>query len=199
MDWNLVGTIVSGVVISSATLFGQWLIERWKRKNEPDLSDPDFEDNIKDLLDLIKEEVGAIRVSYWEGSNGNNTLSGYHIKKLSMMGESNSSEYHDIRDELQMIPITTFKRNMDLLRESEEGVVFSPEVKYSDDLANLNKGYGVNSVYLFKVNTVFNKWTGVLMVGFSEVKLLEETQIAWLKTQSSRIATMIKTKIPKKI
>ncbi len=184
----------TSLVTTGLTIIGNFWVERYKKKNEPDLSDPDFEDRIKDVLDLIKDEMKSCRVSYWEGSNGTNTLSGYHLKKLSMMGESNKPGYHDIKDEMHMIPISTFKRHMDLLKESEDGVIFSVEKKYHDDLANLNMSYGVNSVYVFQVKTVFNKWTGVLSVGFDDPILLDEQKLAWLKIQASRIGILIKTK-----
>ena len=186
--------IIISLITSGTTLLGLYLAKKWEKKNEPDLSDPDFEDKIKDLLDLIRDEVGACRVSYWEGSNGTNTLSGYHMKKLSMMGESNKEGFEEIKDEMQMLPVSTFKRTMDLLRESEDGTVFSIEHMINDDLANLNKGYGINSMYVLKVKTIFNKWTGILVIGFEEpFKTLTEEELAWLKTQASRIGVMIRS------
>lgn len=193
---NFVAPILTAIL----TLVGSHYLEVRKKRNEPDLSDEDFEDKIKSLLDNIREELGAARVSYWEGSNGTSTLSGYHLKKLSMMAESNNDEYEDIKSEMQMLPISTFKRTLDLLKESEDGTIYSLEDLIKDDLANLNKGYGVRSMYAIKVKTIFNKWTGILIVGFDEkAKTLDDQQIAWMKIQASRIGTAIKQKNVKQI
>lgn len=117
-----------------------------------------------------------------------------------MMAESNNDEYEDIKSEMQMLPISTFKRTLDLLKESEDGTIYSLEDLIKDDLANLNKGYGVRSMYAIKVKTIFNKWTGILIVGFDEkAKTLDDQQIAWMKIQASRIGTAIKQKNVKQI
>lgn len=185
--------VLTSLITASSSLIAIWLKEHLTKKAKPDLSDPDFEDLIRPILDNIQEHIDAHRVAFFEGRNGTNTLSGYHIKTITMVSESNRGDVSDIKSELKDISIETFARNIKALRKTSEKYIVSFENDFRDDLAHLNLQYGKKTIYAFKVHTSFDKWTGILVVSFDqEYKTLNESQVSWLKAQSSRIGSILK-------
>jgi len=191
MNTTVATSLVTSVITSLTTLTGIWLTEKIRAGKKPDLSDPDFEDLLKPVLDTIQEETKAHRVFFWEGRNGSNTLSGYHIKTLNMVVESNADGVENIRAELQDVPADLLKRNMKKLAVVDDYIV-SCEYLEQDELAFLYKNYGIDTLVAFKIRTKFDKWTGVLMVGFKTPQKLSDTELSWLKTQAGRISSLLK-------
>lgn len=191
MNTAVATSLVTSVITSLTTLTGIWLTEKIRSGRKPDLSDPDFEDLLKPVLDTIQEETKAHRVFFWEGRNGSNTLSGYHIKTLNMVVESNADGVDNIRGELQDVPADLLKRNMKKLGSVDDYIV-SYEHQEHDELAYLYKNYGIDTLIAFKIRTRFDKWTGVLMVAFAGHCQLSDTELSWLKTQAGRISSLLK-------
>ncbi|HEY4062291.1 MAG TPA: hypothetical protein VGM30_10345 [Puia sp.] len=191
MNATTATSLIASVITSITTLTGIWLSEKIRAGKKPDLADPDFEDLLKPVLDIIQEESQANRVFFWEGKNGSNTLSGYHIKTLNMMVESNAQGVQNIRSELQDVPADTFKRNMKKLAMVDDYMV-SYEHLENDELAYLYQGYGIETLIAFKIRTKFDKWTGLLMVSFDKHREFSEIELSWLKTQAGRISAILK-------
>jgi hypothetical protein len=190
-----IGTL-AGAIIGSSVLgeIVKFLLEKRKAAKKPDLSDTDYDELIGDIIAEIRDELGAYRCSYWAAQNGENTLDGYSIKKLSMVVERNAEDADNIAREMQGLPSITFKRTIKDLKESENGCVISYEGEMDDQLSNLNKAYGIQSLISCKVNNLKHgvKWTGILSVGFEERnRKFQDTQIAWLMTQINRIEVLI--------
>lgn len=172
-----------------------YLERRRAEKLKSDLNDETIDDIIKPILDQIQFEMGAARVCYWEGVNGTNTLSGFSIKKLSVMSESHSDEFESIKDELQLVPVESFKRNIKELRECTENYYISHEFEKNDALSILHNRYGKKTVLLIKVYRK-KKWVGVLSVGFvEEPRIFDREEIQWILLQAGRIGTIIDSKI----
>lgn len=170
--------------------FKNHLDNRKKEKDKPSLADPDPYGKVQPILDLIKDEMGAGVVAFWEGSNGETTLSGFHKKKLSLMAESVSDSKYSGLGEMDNIPIESFKRNVDALRQSENDYIVSYEFDKFDELAALHQSYNIGTLVAFKIITGKNikKWTGKLIIGFNEKpKLLTDADLAWMHTQALRI------------
>jgi hypothetical protein len=185
---GIIGT-VGGIYLKD------YLERRRAEKHKSDLNDETIDDLIKPILDQIQFEMNAARVCYWEGINGTNTLSGFSIKKLSVMSESYSEEFHSIKDELQLVPVESFKRNIKELRESVDDYYISHEFEKNDSLSVLHNRYGKKTVLLVKVYRK-KKWVGVLSAGFiEEPRMFEKEEIQWLLLQAGRIGTVIDTNI----
>lgn len=192
MDWGtLIGAIIGSAGLGEAV---KYALEKRKAAVKPDLSDTDYDELIGDIIAEIKDELGAYRCSYWAAQNGENTLDGYSIKKLSMMVERNGEDADNIAREMQGLPTITFRRTIKDLKESPHGYVISHEGELDDQLSNLNKAYGIHSLVSCKVNNLKHgvKWTGILSVGFEDRKRkFHDTEIAWLMTQINRIEVLI--------
>lgn len=196
INWNsdtvvasLTGAVVAGVFVLANTLLTYW---KEKQKQRPDLHDVDYSDLIKPITDQIQKEIGAYRVAYWAAQNGEKTLDGYSIKKLSMVTESNAEGVDNVITEMQNIPVVAFKRNLDKLRKVES-FIFTKEWQYEDQLGKTHRAYGIQESYFFKANNLKrNMWTGILVVAFEDKNAeLDDSQIGWLQFQVNRIEGII--------
>lgn len=191
--------IVEAIITVCGTLLAVYIKDRLdksaKDKKLHDLHEKSIEDLTKPILDLIQFELDANRVAYWEGINGTNTFSGFSIKKLSMVSESFSEDEHPTKDEMQNVSIDSFKRNMDSLRDSDEGYIISNEYQLDDNLSALHAKYNIKTLVAVKIYTK-KKWTGILIIGFSkEDKLFTESEIEWIKLQAGRIGNIVTSEI----
>jgi hypothetical protein len=186
--------ILSTLITSGTTLAGIWLtkfLEKRFSRSTPDLSQPEIEEIVQPILDKIRAEMGAFRVDYWEGSNGEKTLSGYHIKKLSMFAEALDEGAKTIREECKLLPVSMFGRNITKMRVSSAHYLISHEIELNDDLAIWYQNYGVHTLLMFKVKTKLNRWTGILSVCYNTKTNLTHQQLVWLEAQVGRIGNLV--------
>lgn len=197
MSPQLTDTIVRFLEIA-VTLYGYKAYEKWlDRKAEKKLkittdysSDYDKKAKINPILEDIKYELDADRVQYWEFSNGEKTLSGHHLKKLSLFIESNKEGIKEIAPQFQAVPVKKFERGLDKLYESSDDFIYSNEMLEFDELSSLNAQFNIASVLSIKVKNEIGVWVGVLSVCFENVKPLTEGEIAFAKLQASRISVI---------
>lgn len=192
MDFYSVSQGIGTILIGSIMAW-QWYVDHKKKKQpSPDLADEDYTDMLGGILDEIKAETEAHRVAYWAAGNGEKTLDGYSIKKLSMVAESNAEGVDNVITEMQNIPTIAFKRNMDMLKK-EEQYILTFESEYSDTLSKTHAAYGMQSIYFFKVNNLKKKmWTGILVVGFDDRKHeMFDTQIGFCQFNVNKIEGII--------
>lgn len=188
---SLVGIISANY---GAALFKDYIDNRRKEKNKPSLQDIDHYEAIQPVLENIRETLNAGSVAFWEGSNGETTLSGFHKKKLSLVAESVEEDKYSGLGELDNIPVQNFKRSIDDLRDSHKGYIVSNEFDKFDELADLYQSYNIGTLVAFKILTgkTVKRWTGILCIGFNEKpKLLTDSDLAWLHTQAARIGNKL--------
>jgi hypothetical protein len=196
---QILETALKVIEIGSISFGSVWLnnhLERKsKEKKKPDLYEKSIDDLVSPILELIQYEINPIRVSYWEGVNGTNTLSGFSIKKLSMMAEVIREGEDETKEQMQSIPIESFKRNIDDLRDSDDDYIVSNEFKKYDNLSALHARFKNKTLIAIKVYTK-GKWTGILMIGFDEEpRLFTESEIEWLRLQAGRIGNLVSENI----
>jgi len=182
------GAAIAGLFVLANTM----LTNYQEKKKKPDLDDDDYSDAIKHITDGIQSTVGAYRVNYWAAQNGEKTLDGFSIKKLSMMVESNDNGVDNIITEMQNIPAVAFKRTIDALR-SVDSYVMTKEFQMNDSLSKMHRAYGVQVCYFFKVkNLKKNLWTGIIAINFEDKNAeLGDSQIGWIELQAKRISGII--------
>lgn len=194
MDWSgtLKEIITFGISLYGFQYYKDWLERRREKKNKLVLTDysTDYSKKakIKPILDDILYELEPTRVQYWEFSNGEKTLSGHHLKKLSLFMESNSEDTKDIAQHFQFVPVKQFERNLDKLYESANDFIISNELKEFDDLSSLFSQYGIATVLSIKVKNEIGVWVGVLSICFKNERVLNEGEIAFAKLQSARLS-----------
>jgi hypothetical protein len=174
--------------------FNRYLEKKSIERKKPSLEDIDHYERIQEALETIRDTLNPNIVAFWEGSNGETTLSGFHKKKLSLVAESVSDDKYSGIGELDNIPAINFKRNIDLLRTSDYGYIVSYEFEKFDELAALHQSYEIGTLVALKIITGrdIKKWTGILVVGFKEKpKLLTDADLAWLNIQAGRIGNKL--------
>lgn len=179
------------VTIGYGTVWFSKYLERRKEYTENNL-EKDFvrKQEILPILGDICSNLGAIRVYESVFSNGDTTFSGHHLKKLSIAIEWNKEGYDDIGYHFQLIPTKKFERMLDALYESHEDFVIFDESKYDDDLAHLKRMFGLNYTLNVKVRDQINRWIGNITVVFEGPVEITDSQIAFVKTQASRIGSI---------
>jgi hypothetical protein len=180
------------------TLYGYKAYEKWlERREEKKIkittdysSDYDKKAKINPILEDIKYELDADRVQYWEFSNGEKTLSGHHLKKLSLFMESNKEGLKELAPQFQAVPVKKFERGLDKLYESSDDFVYSNEMLEFDELGSLNAQFNIASTLSIKIKNEIGVWVGVLIICFETVRPLNEGEIAFAKVQASRISVI---------
>lgn len=187
MDFESLGTLFIGGIMA-----WQWYTEQKKKKNKPDLSDPDYDDLIGEDLDDIGKNFESIRCTYWSFTNGTITADGYSNKSLSMMAERNRYGVDNLIREMQNIPTMNFKRNLNLLRDAES-LIICYEHNKEDALGKFHRYYGFNTNIFVKVYNG-NRWTGILGLNFEDLNIeFPEEKLAWLTFQASKIGNKLKS------
>lgn len=180
------------------TLYGYKAYEKWlERREEKKIkittdysSDYDKKAKINPILEDIKYELDSDRVQYWEFSNGEKTLSGHHLKKLSLFMESNKEGLKELAPQFQAVPVKKFERGLDKLYESSDDFVYSNEMLEFDELGSLNAQFNIASTLSIKIKNEIGVWVGVLIICFETVRPLNEGEIAFAKVQASRISVI---------
>jgi len=168
MDFYAIGQGIGTLLIGGIIAWQYYTDHKKKKQPSPDLADDDYTDLIGEMCAEIQVEVEAHRVAYWAASNGERTLDGYSIKKLSMVVEKNADGVDVVITKMQNVPTVAFKRNIHKLKKVDKNIT-SFESELDDTLSQTHRSYGMDSVYFFKVYNLKKKmWTGILVVGFDE-------------------------------
>jgi hypothetical protein len=165
MDFQAIGTLIIGGIMA-----WQWYTEHKRKTSIKDLNDEDYTDLLGEILSEIQIETEAHRVAYWAAQNGEKTLDGYSIKKLSMVAECNANGVDSTIKEMQNVPSIAFKRNMENLKKTDK-YILSFESEINDSLSQTHAAFGIQTLYAFKVHNLKRKaWTGILIIGFEDRK-----------------------------
>ena len=189
---------VKQLILVFATFYGaeafkNWLQTRKEKKNKASTdysSDYSKKIKLKPILEEINYELAANRVQLWEFSNGEKTLSGHHLKKLSLFMESNSEGERDIASQFQLVPVKQFERLLDRLYESEHDYIVTNELQEYDELSNLYAQYNMVTILSIKLKNEIGVWIGILSICFTDTKVLNDGEIAFSKLQASRLSTI---------
>lgn len=174
--------------------FNDWMD---KRKNKKTLYQPTISELVHPILSSIMDESAALRVDYWEAENGEKTLSGHSILKLTMFHEilgynSKAIKSESIISECVKIPVESFQRNMLAMKADKNNRFYiSYECDRADELAYWYKNTHTDTLVILKTYTK-GEWTGMITISFEGRKAIESAAIAWLKTQASRADDLVK-------
>lgn len=152
------------------------LDEDYKKKNE-----------ILPILDSLRLSLEADRVFEMVFSNGDVTLTGHHLKKLSVFLESNNEGFKDLGKDIQLVPTKIFERSLDELYNSEDDYILTNEFQKFDDLASLYAQYEIQKLLLVKIKNNIGKWVGILCISFDKDRNITDGEIAFAKMQAARL------------
>lgn len=177
-----------------------------RRKDKKRSSDNDYSSDyarkskISPILHDILRESDADRVQYWEFSNGEKTLSGRHLKKLSIFLESNIEGELNVADKFQIVPIKQFESTLDTLYETSDEQVVSL-YSYNTPATSMLNGmmqYDIMQMDCFKVTNDVGSWTGIVTLCYKGVKHLDKAEVGFIRLQVARLSTINDAKYNKK-
>jgi len=175
-------------------LLKDYLDRRKERKSHDDNMDFDYHrvSEINPLLEDLKYHLKADKVAEVAFSNGDTTLSGYHLKKVSIITETMSDDPDEaIAPHFQLVPSRKFDRTIRSLYEAENDWVFWDETQEKDETAALNRAFNLNSLLLVAIRNQENKWVGYIMVSWKDKKdTITEPEIQRAQLVASRIGVM---------
>ena len=180
------------LITIGCTSFGTVWLSKYLDKRYKDKRinlDDDFRKKKENLplLESIRYELEADRVFNMVFTNGDVTLTGHHLKKVSVLLEVNGDGIRSLGQNFQLVPTKIFERTLDALYESEEDYILSNEFEHYDDLAALHSQYDIQTLLKVKIKDQFGKWVGVLNVAFNNQKILTEGEIAFVKMQAAKL------------
>jgi len=189
IPWTILLNVLQVTVPGAFTLLGLWLKARMHQRAKPDLNRTiTRNEKVKPILEQILFELQATRCCEWAVSNGDITLSGYHLQKLSILTEAVKDGVEPIQPLFQLIPISQFNRTIEGLRKSP--YVVSNESIVQDDLAALNLNYDIVTTVEVRIHGEFNKWTGILRVAWDAEREVTQQEIAFLKLKAAQIGAI---------
>lgn len=139
------------------------------------------------ILESVRYELDASRVYDFVFTNGDITMTGHHLKKVSVFQEVTSEETRPLAQDFQLIPSKIFERALDQLYEATDDYVIFNEFENYDNLAALHAQYDIHTLLMIKIKNQFGKWIGVLNVTFANNKVLTEGEIAFAKMQAAKL------------
>jgi hypothetical protein len=184
-------SVLQSLLTSITTIVGVYLREKFK-KTTGLTETADRIKKVNEILSEIQYEMNATRVQEWIVTNGDKTLSGHSVQKLSMFCEFNKHGVENVAGTFQFVPASNLSRNIIALAESKSGYTISNEYEHHDDLAALHQSYGMQVLLLVKVTDLNGKWTGIMFVGFDEHKEIQSDDIAFAKLKASQIGAILK-------
>jgi hypothetical protein len=168
-------------------MFSSWL---QKRKRSQNLNiDKDFEKRkqILPIMESIRYELDASRVFDMVFTNGDVTMTGHHLKKVSVFQEVTADGVRPLAQDFQLVPSKIFDRTLDALYETNDDYVIFTEFENFDNLSALHAQYDIHTLMKVKIKNQFGKWVGVLNVAFQNERILTEGEIAFVKMQAARL------------
>lgn len=190
---EIVLKFVESSIAGLFAVIGIWIREKLIKSNAPGLKETAKRvSKVETFLAEIQEELGAYRVQEWVVTNGDKTLSGHSIQKLSMFTEINRVGVESIAQSFQFVPATNLSRNIIRLSDSDDGYIITNEWQEYDDLASLHLSYGVKTALVCKIVNMQNRWVGILFIGFDEERIFNEQEIAFVKLKASQIGAIAK-------
>lgn len=196
IDPTLIVTLASVFSANYGSLLLKDYLERRKRlKSQNDNMDEDYrrQQVVKPLLEDLKYHLGARRVAEIGFSNGDTTLGGYHLKKVSIITETDP----DMGDEplaphFQLIPAKKFDRTLSGLFDSKMDWVVWDENNHHDETASLNKAFGFQTILMVTIRDQQQKWVGYLFLSWPHSHIVELSDVERVKLVASRIGGMSK-------
>lgn len=184
-------SLIEPLITGGCTLLGLWLKQKWDKRKIPGLKEAaDRVRRVEEILSEIQYELDSYRTQEWIVTNGEKTLTGHSIQKLSIFAEFNGPGVSSIAPTFQFIPASNLARNLIALAESKDGFFISNEFEEYDDLAALHATHGVKTIIFVKIYNMQNKWVGILSIGFDEHRIVNEGEVAFLKLKASQIGAI---------
>lgn len=191
---DIVDTFIRIAEIGCTSFGTVWFQQRMRDKRISKANNMEVDYKRKDVIIPILEEIryklGAQRVIECSFSNGDTTFSGSHMKKVSVTHEVYSEGVDALSQHFQLIPAKKFERPLELLYRSASDYIVSDEGAIVDELAILNRSYGINYMLVVKTRDQNGKWIGYILVSFSEAKEISQEDIIYVKTQAAAIGGM---------
>lgn len=182
---------VAGVMSVMGALLAIWYRERWLNRNKPTLKESaERIKQVENILSEIQFELEAYRVQEWIVTNGDKTLTGHSIQKLSIFAEFNRNGVESVAPTFQYIPATNLSRNIVALAEANNGYVVSNEYLLDDDLAKLHSSFNIKTIAFFKIVNNTGKWVGILSVAFDQPRDLTQSEVSFLKLKASQLGVI---------
>ena len=181
-------------VVWGIKLFDYYNERRKERKKDADLSrnnlDQDYHRNdvVTALLEEIKFELKCDRVIEKAFSNGDVTFSGTHMKKISILNETDDE--NPMAPHFQLIPVRQFKRNLDFLRYAKDDYAVFTEYNKLDDLGALNGKYHRLTCLSVKIKDEKGRWIGILTASWDKPYVPTKEEIAYFKMMASRVSAI---------
>lgn len=174
--------------VSYGTIWYREYLQRKRDRKESNM-DRDYirKSIVMPILSDIRLQLQANRVYESVFSNGDTTFTGHHMKKISVISESNAEGHEDIGHHFQFIPTKKFERILDELYASAEDYIVFNEDNFDDDLSNLKKMFGLRYGLIVKIRDEINRWVGDITVTFDEPRELTDSEISFVKAMASRI------------
>lgn len=187
--WTIAQEILRQVGPGALTLLGIWVNYRNGKKNKPDLGrSVKRSDIVKPLLEEVRYSLGSVRCIEWAVSNGDVTLGGHHLQKLSIITEAVEEGFESMQNAFQLVPITQFSRTLESLKDKDATV--SHEDQFHDDMAILSSRYDVKTILIVKIKGDYDKWIGMLGVAWEDHREVSDEDIAYVKLQASRLGAI---------
>lgn len=172
------------------TLLGIWYNSYQQKKNKPDLGKTVRRSDIaRPILEGILYELDANRCNEWAVSNGDVTLGGHHLQKLSMVTEIHTDDLDSMQKDFQLVPITQFRRPLESLSAADWIVIHNSQIP-KDDLTTLSARYDIETSLIVKVKGEYSKWVGLLSISWKSTREVTDEDIVFVKTQAARLGAI---------
>jgi hypothetical protein len=193
LNWT---KIVVAFITASITLVGTLttVYLKYKLRNE-DKKDPvvsalERSQVLSKRMVKVRDSVDASRVTVAQFHNGTTFASGQKYDKISITHQVVAPGVSRTKSEIRGLPITLFEDA--LLETQQTGRKFYQQPGEIPNVGNIFADEGVRSVYIFKLESVDERFAGVIFVEFvGRTVQLSQQEIEYLDRQAVAIGSYL--------
>jgi hypothetical protein len=181
-------SFMSGIVVPVAIhYFQQKRLKKKEKAKDIVISHLEIQVTNQEIMDEIRNQLSADRVSIVKFSNGSDFLDNTHMLNITMIGESNSNGYDNMKHDFQKIPAYLFDRILNKLKSEDYYIEYNNLLDSKDAIVNIRRTYGIETVVGIKLYDKRGKWIGILKVGFGTNRVIDNDEIGYLTIKARQI------------
>jgi len=170
------GIILGGILATVAPYIATWVKKRFAKDAEAKsfLHNAEYRVKINEVLVEVRALTGANRVAVMEYHNGNAAMNGLPFNYASMTYEKTDQTTRDMMPSFQKMPISALCEVLLDVHNSQKGYVKVNENYKYEDAVEVQKYYGIDTSYIFRIGNHIKHGTVHIMWINENPELQEE-------------------------
>jgi hypothetical protein len=172
------------------------LVQNWRndskgKNNDVVLQHLNIQVCNQEIVDEIRNQLNASRVSIFKFSNGTDFLDNTHMLNISLTNESLDNGIHSIKKDWQRVPAYIIDASLNQLKLKDSYIQHNSDMNPNNPeearIINLRISSQTKSVLVVKLVDKKGKWYGLLSIDYENYTDIDGSHAEWVKVKSKQI------------